>query len=119
MNHLRWNNAQRPQGKSVEPSALHSGQGLEVKKRFSLPVEGEVFSLTFPFIDQAILNAARLRLIELFRQGLTQWRSATGRSASAAAGVLSRAACANVAKKLRLAARLAPSVPFPSATAPI
>src|SRR5258707_10073242 len=53
MNLLRWNNAQRPQGKSVEPSASHSGQGLEVKKRFSLPVEGEVFSLTFPFIDQA------------------------------------------------------------------
>src|SRR5258708_16472565 len=54
MNLLRWNNAQRPQGKSVEPSASHSGQGLEVKKRFSLPVEGEVFSLTFPFIDQAV-----------------------------------------------------------------
>jgi hypothetical protein len=49
----RWNNAQRPHGKSVEPSASHSGQGLEVKKRFSLPVEGEVFFLTFPFIDQA------------------------------------------------------------------
>src|SRR5260370_37163900 len=54
MNLLRWNNAQRPQGKSVEPSASHSGQGLEVKKRFSLPVEGEGFSLTFPFIDQAV-----------------------------------------------------------------
>ena len=64
-------------------------------------------------------NAARLLLIELFRQGLTRWRSATVRSASAAAGILSRAACANVAKRLRLAARLAPSVPFPSATAPI
>src|ERR1700682_4214648 len=52
----RWNNArlQRPQGKRVVLRALHSGQGLEVKKRFSLPVEGEVFSLTFPFIDQAI-----------------------------------------------------------------
>jgi len=50
----RWNNArlQRPQGKRVVLRALHSGQGLEVKKRFSLPVEGEVFSLTFPFIDQ-------------------------------------------------------------------
>jgi hypothetical protein len=50
---LRWNNAQGPQGKSVEPSASHSGQGLEVRKRF-LPVEGEIFSLTFPFIDQAV-----------------------------------------------------------------
>jgi hypothetical protein len=52
----RWNNArlQRPQGKRAVLRALHSGQGLEVKKRFSLPVEGEVFSLTFPFIDQAI-----------------------------------------------------------------
>jgi hypothetical protein len=69
--------------------------------------------------NRAILNAARLLLIELFRQGLTRWRSATVRSASAAAGIFSRAACANVAKRLRLAARLAPSVPFPSATAPI
>src|SRR6266851_9688596 len=59
MNLLRWNNAQRPQGKSVEPSASHSGQGLEVKKRFSLPVEGEVFSLTFPFIEQAIIAALK------------------------------------------------------------
>jgi hypothetical protein len=52
----RWNNArlQRPQGKTAVLRALHSGQGLEVKKRFSLPVEGEIFSLTFPFIDQAI-----------------------------------------------------------------
>ena len=66
-----------------------------------------------------MLNAARLLLIELFRQGPTRWRSATVRSASAAAGILSRAACANVARRLRLAARLAPSVPFPSATVPI
>jgi hypothetical protein len=68
MNHLRWNNAQRPQGKSVEPSASHSGQGLEVKKRFSLPVEGEVFSLTFPFIDQAITLIEKL--VEPDRPGL-------------------------------------------------
>jgi hypothetical protein len=53
---LRWNNTrpQGPQGERAEPSAAHSGQGLEVRKRFSLPVEGEIFSLTFPFIDQAI-----------------------------------------------------------------
>src|ERR1700694_1185764 len=63
----RWNNArlQRPQGKRVVLRAFHSGQGLEVKKRFSLPVEGEVFSLTFPFIEQAVTlshNALRNRL---------------------------------------------------------
>ena len=53
---LRWNNSrpQGPQGKSAEPSASYRGQGLEVRKHFSLPVEGEIFFLTFPFIDQAI-----------------------------------------------------------------
>jgi hypothetical protein len=53
---LRWNDARlhRPQGKRAVPRASHSGQWLEVKKRFALPVEGEVFSVTFPFIDQAI-----------------------------------------------------------------
>jgi hypothetical protein len=65
---LRWNNAQGPQGKSVEPSASHSGQGLEVRKRF-LPVEGEIFSLTFPFIDQAIARFDRsMSAMGIFRQ---------------------------------------------------
>ena len=52
----RWNNTRLkgPQGKSEEPGASHGRQGLEVKKSLSLPVEGELFSLTFPFIDQAI-----------------------------------------------------------------
>ncbi len=68
MNLLRWNNAQRPQGKSVEPSASHSGQGLEVKKRFSLPVEGEVFSLTFPFIEQAIALKPHMSVKAMFQQ---------------------------------------------------
>src|SRR3989442_58780 len=37
----------------------HSGQGLEGKKSSSLPVEGGIFSLTFPFIDQAITLTTR------------------------------------------------------------
>jgi hypothetical protein len=38
-----------------EPCVLHRRKGLEVKQLFSpLPVEGEVFFLTFPFIEQAI-----------------------------------------------------------------
>jgi hypothetical protein len=51
---LRWNNAQGPQGKSVEPSASHSGQGLGAKKRFSTSGPGRSFFLTSPLIDQAI-----------------------------------------------------------------
>src|SRR6266849_4351050 len=48
MNLLRWNNAQGPQGKSVEPSASHSGQGLRVKERFSTSGRGRSFFLTSP-----------------------------------------------------------------------
>ena len=53
---LRWNNArpQGPQRKKAEPRASHSGQGLEVKKSFSTSGRGEIFFLTFPFIDQAV-----------------------------------------------------------------
>src|SRR2546429_3203219 len=52
----RWNNCKNPRtrGKTAQPSISHSGQGLEGKKSSSLPVEGGIFSLTFPFIDQAI-----------------------------------------------------------------
>src|SRR5207245_2878096 len=51
----RWNNCKNPRtrGKTAQPSISHSGQGLEGKKSSSLPVEGGIFSLTFPFIDQA------------------------------------------------------------------
>src|SRR2546426_12492431 len=45
---------QGQRGKTAQPSISHSGQGLEGKKSSSLPVEGGIFSLTFPFIDQAI-----------------------------------------------------------------
>src|SRR5438093_2070539 len=53
MQHLRWNNCKnaRTRGKKAQPSIAHSGQGLEGKKSSSLPVEGGIFSLTFPFID--------------------------------------------------------------------
>src|SRR5438128_557314 len=52
----RWNNCKNPRtrGKTAQPSISHSGQGLEGKKSSSLPVAGGIFSLTFPFIDQAI-----------------------------------------------------------------
>src|SRR5438094_10383959 len=52
----RWNNCKNPRtrGKTAQPSISHSGQGLEGKKSSSLPVEGGIFSLTFPFIEQAI-----------------------------------------------------------------
>src|SRR5881628_2495613 len=53
---------QGQRGKTAQPSISHSGQGLEGKKSSSLPVEGGIFSLTFPFIDQAI--TLRTRSIE-------------------------------------------------------
>jgi hypothetical protein len=54
---LRWNNArpQAPQGKKAKPSASdRADRGWKSKKVSLLPVEGEIFFLTFPFIDQAI-----------------------------------------------------------------
>jgi hypothetical protein len=54
MNLLRWNNAQGPQGKSVEPSASHSGQGLGVKERFSTSGRGRSFFLTSPFYRSGV-----------------------------------------------------------------
>src|SRR5439155_24956938 len=51
----RWNNCKNPRtkGKTAQPSISHSGEGLEGKKSSTLPGEGGIFSLTFPFIDQA------------------------------------------------------------------
>src|ERR1700736_1948735 len=60
---LRWNSVrpQGPQGKRAKPSASDSAdRGWKSRKVSPLPVEGEIFSLTFPFIDQA-LNEAALR----------------------------------------------------------
>src|SRR5206468_9428684 len=50
---------QGQRGKTAQPSISHSGQGLEGKKSSSLPVEGGIFYLTFPFIDQAIALTIR------------------------------------------------------------
>ena len=49
---------------------LSARRGLEVKLSFLLPVEGEIFFLTSPFIDQAITRFDRWSLsdIEIFRQ---------------------------------------------------
>src|SRR5437667_3282347 len=71
----RWNNCKNPRtrGKTAQPSISHSGQGLEGKKSSSLPVEGGIFSLTFPFIDQAISRFDRwsLSVIGILRQHTT------------------------------------------------
>src|ERR1700737_4529890 len=59
---LRWNSVrpQGPQGKSAKPSASDSAdRGWKSRKVSPLPVEGEIFSLTFPFIDQAIALTTR------------------------------------------------------------
>src|SRR5207245_11231867 len=72
MQRPRWNNCKNPRtrGKTAQPSISHSGQGLEGKKSSSLPVEGGIFSLTFPFIDQAITRFDHwsLSAIEIFHQ---------------------------------------------------
>jgi hypothetical protein len=53
---LRWNNA-RPQGDHRERKQNRepriADRGWKSRKVSPLPVEGEVFFLTFPFIDQA------------------------------------------------------------------
>src|SRR6266852_3649823 len=56
MKMLRWNSVspQGPQGKRAKPSASDSAdRGWKSRKVSPLPVEGEIFSLTFPFIDRA------------------------------------------------------------------
>src|SRR5713101_4011685 len=57
---LRWNSVrpQRPQGNKTEPRASHrADRGWKSRKVSPLPVEGEIFFLTFPFIEQAISPA--------------------------------------------------------------
>src|SRR5882724_11179778 len=51
---LRWNSVRplRPQGNKTEPRASHrADRGWKSRKVSPLPVEGEIFFLTFPFID--------------------------------------------------------------------
>src|SRR5438552_2117608 len=65
-----WNNCKNPRtrGKTAQPSISHSGQGLEGKKSSSLPVEGGIFSLTFPFIDQAFALIDPVSAKAIYRQ---------------------------------------------------
>src|SRR5207249_11095993 len=51
---MEQHKTQRTTGQERRTKRLAWRAGLEVKKSLSLPVEGELFSLTFPFIDQAI-----------------------------------------------------------------
>jgi hypothetical protein len=55
---------------------LSARRGLEVKLPFLLPVEGEIFVLTSPFIDQAIAQVCAfpspfcwmISVVEIFQQ---------------------------------------------------
>src|SRR6266436_611853 len=62
---LRWNSVrpQRPQGNKTEPRASHrADRGWKSRKVSPLPVEGEIFFLTFPFIEQAFTQTTCLAL---------------------------------------------------------
>src|SRR6266478_7696124 len=50
---LRRNNVNPIPGAPHQTSAFYGGRGWKPRKSSPPPVEGELFSLTFPFIDQA------------------------------------------------------------------
>ncbi len=57
---LRWNNA-RPKSHRArhQTSVFYGERDWKPRKYFPPPVAGEIFSLTFPFIDQAISLTTR------------------------------------------------------------
>jgi hypothetical protein len=58
-----------PWGTTPEPGVSHIGQGWNARKSSLLPVEGEVFPLTFPFIEQAFALTTRpMSATGIFRQ---------------------------------------------------
>src|SRR5216683_2766266 len=60
---LRWNNArpQGPQRKRQNREPRIADRGWKSRRVSPLPVEGEIFFLTFPFIDQAIALRMQIR----------------------------------------------------------
>jgi hypothetical protein len=48
---LRWNNANQIPGVRHQTSVFYGDRGWMSRKSPRLPVEGEVFSLTSPYID--------------------------------------------------------------------
>src|ERR1700757_4336970 len=55
MHLLRWNNISTQVRRALHQTCVfYSEGGWKPRKCFPTPVEGEIFSLTFPFIEQAI-----------------------------------------------------------------
>jgi hypothetical protein len=50
---LRWNNVKPIPGARHQTSVFYGQRDWKPRKSSSPPVEGELFPLTFPFIDQA------------------------------------------------------------------
>src|SRR4029077_1261428 len=51
---LRWNNVKPIPRARHQTSVFHGQRDWKPRKSSSPPVEGELFPLTFPFIDQAL-----------------------------------------------------------------
>jgi hypothetical protein len=69
---LRWNNAD-PIPRARHPTSVFYGERGWMSRKFPrLPVEGEVFSLTSPFIDQAFTlktpSQGSMSVIGIYRQ---------------------------------------------------
>jgi len=55
MHLLRWNNiSTQVRGAQHQTCVFYGEGGWKPRKCFPAPVEGEIFSLTFPFIEQAL-----------------------------------------------------------------
>ena len=68
MHLLRWNNiSTQVRGAQHQTCVFYGEGGWKPRKCFPAPVEGEIFSLTFPFIEQR-LHSLTLVVSEMFQQ---------------------------------------------------
>jgi hypothetical protein len=66
---LRRNNLNPIPGARHQTSAFYGDRGWKPRKSSPPPVEGELFSLTFPFIDQALaLKTPSMSVIAILQQ---------------------------------------------------
>jgi hypothetical protein len=58
MHLLRWNNISTQVRRAQHQTCVFYGEGgWKPRKYFPAPVEGEIFSLTFPFIEQRLRSS--------------------------------------------------------------
>src|ERR1700704_3334139 len=70
MHLLRWNNmSTQVRGAQHQTRVFYGEGGWKPRKCFPAPVEGEMFSLTFPFIEQAMALTIPRRPLQIYFGG--------------------------------------------------